>query len=155
VKGPNRRQRRSGVLLAAVLSLSWSLFGTPISEVSAATGDIGYLDQSFNGVSNPPTEDKPQSKLWFNDNRWWATMFDTTSRTWHIFRLDRAANQWVDTGTQVDDRAQSLSDALWDGQHLFIASEYVTVSTTESPKVSVSGRPARLYRYTYASAAKS
>ncbi|WP_446219651.1 PKD domain-containing protein [Micromonospora sp. IBHARD004] len=121
----------------------------------ATTGDIGYLDQSFSGVSNPPTSDKPQSKLWYNDGLWWATMFDTVSKTWHIFRLDRSTGNAVDTGTPIDDRPQTLSDALWDGQKLYIASQWATVSSDSSIKKSVSGRPARLYRYSYDSSNKS
>ena len=155
VKRPRRRQRRPGVLLAAVLCLGWTVFGTPVSEVSATTGDIGFAGQSFPGVGNSPTSDKPQSKLWFNDGLWWATMFDSVSLTWHIFRLDRVTEHWVDTGTRVDDRPQTLSDALWDGQHLYIGSQWVTVSTVESPKASVSGRPARLYRYSYDAGTKT
>jgi PKD repeat protein len=140
--------------MASALSLAW-LVVAPTPLANATAGDIGFRDQSFSGVTNPPTSDKPQSKLWFNDGLWWATMFDATSETWHIFRLDRGTNAWVDTGTRADDRAQSLSDALWDGTHLFIASHYVTISTVESPKASIAGLPARLYRYTYSTSSKT
>ena len=134
------------VTLAAV-----SLVMAPVTvgQASAATGDIGIAGPSFIGVTNPPTSDKPQSKLWFNDGLWWATMFDTASATWHIFRLDRSSETWTDTGTQVDNRPQTLSDALWDGNKLYIASQWVTISSTSSVKTSVSNRPARLYRYSY------
>jgi hypothetical protein len=66
---------------------------------SAAEGDLGYQDQSFSGATMP-TADQPQSKLWYNDDRWWADMFDAASGDWHIFRLDRGpgTSQWVDTG---------------------------------------------------------
>ncbi|MFL6133267.1 MAG: PKD domain-containing protein, partial [Nocardioidaceae bacterium] len=92
--------------------------------------------------------------LWFNDGLWWATMFDPASLTWHIFRLDRATEKWEDTGTQVDNRPQTLSDALWDGQKLYIASQWVTISSTAAPKASVV-KPARLYRYSYLPASKT
>src|SRR4051794_30836811 len=95
--------------IRAVLSVIVVFSGLLVAPLSApaataATGDIGIVDRAFTGVTNPPTSDKPQSKLWFNDGLWWATMFDTASLTWHIFRLDRGTESWVDTGTQVDNR---------------------------------------------------
>ena len=92
------------MLAAVVLTLSWAMVGSLFTPAEAAPGDIGTMDQSFSGVTNPPTSDKPQSKLWFNDGLWWATMFESASKTWHIFRLDRQSETWVDTGTRVDDR---------------------------------------------------
>jgi len=141
--------------MAIVISLSWAVAGTPVPQANAAAADIGTVDQSFSGVTNPPTSDKPQSKLWFNDGLWWANMFDSASKTWHIFRLDRQSQTWVDTGTQVDNRLETLSDALWDGQKLYIGSQWVTVSTVAAPKASLSNRPARLYRYSYLAATKT
>jgi hypothetical protein len=119
------------------------------SAASATTGDIGYADAFYIGAAYPPTSDKPQSKLWFNDGLWWADMFDTGSRTWHIFRLDRASESWVDTGTVLDPRAASLADVIWDGAHLYVASHFVTVSSHSAPKASVSGEPSLLYRFGY------
>ena len=150
-----RGGRPSGVVAPVVIALSCVLTGLFMPQAGAASGDIGTLDQSFSGVTNPPTSDKPQSKLWFNDGLWWATMFEPVSSTWHIYRLNRPSEQWVDTGTQVDNRPQTLSDALWDGQKLYIGSQWVTISTTEAPKASVSAKPARLYRYSYSSATKT
>jgi PKD repeat protein len=98
---------------------------------------------------NPPTSDKPQSKLWWNDGSWWADMFDSASGTWHIFRLDRSTERWVDTTTVIDTRANTLGDALWDGTHLYVASHLVTVSTNTSPVASIPSSPARLYRFSY------
>src|SRR4051795_2181732 len=139
-------------VLVVLGGLAVGPLGAPAA--TAAAGDIGFVDQSFTGVTNPPTSDKPQSKLWFNDGLWWATMFDPVSLTWHIFQLDRATEKWVDTGTQVDNRPQTLSDALWDGQKLYIASQWVTISSTAAPKASVV-KPARLYRYSYLPASKT
>jgi hypothetical protein len=150
----HRRSARGGALVAVLIALTCAMAGSLVNQGAAATGDIGTLDQSFSGVTNPPTSDKPQSKLWFNDGLWWATMFDPASKTWHIFRLNRPTKTWVDTGTRVDDRPQTLSDALWDGQKLYIASQWVTISTTEDPKASVQ-KPARLYRYSYQAATKT
>lgn len=134
------------------LALATTSLGVTGQTASAATGDIGHADQTYTGVSNPPTSDKPQSKLWFNDGRWWANMW--TSTGWRIHRLDRTTETWVNTGTAVDGRANSLSDALWDGSKLYIGSQYVTASTDTTVKPSVA-QPARLYRYSYNSATKT
>lgn len=147
-------RKAAAVVIAVAMGVTTALtIASP--QARAATGDIGYADQTYTGVSKPPTSDKPQSKLWFNDGLWWATMWDSASLTWHIFRLDRQTEKWVDTGTQVDDRKQSLPDALWDGNKLYVASQWATVSTNDAPYVSVSGRPARLYRFSYDSASKT
>jgi PKD repeat protein len=116
---------------------------------SATAGDVGYQDQAYNGATYAPTSDKPQSKLWYAQGSWWADMFDTVSKTWHIFRLDRATQVWNDTGVKIDDRANTLADVLWDGTHLYVASHVVTVSSESSVNPSQANSPARLYRYSY------
>ncbi|MBD1593003.1 DNRLRE domain-containing protein [Arthrobacter sp. S1_S22] len=74
----------------------------------------------------------------------------TTGTGWQIYRLDRAAKSWVNTGVSIDTRSNTLADTLWDGNKLYIASHVVTVSGDASTKASVSGQPAKLYRYSYA-----
>ncbi|OAE02318.1 hypothetical protein A6A22_13470 [Arthrobacter sp. OY3WO11] len=119
-------------------------------QASAATApDYGTPSISYEGVPNPPTEDKPQSKLWWNGGFWWANMW--TTEGWRIHKLDRAAKQWVDTGVAVDGRENTLADTLWDGTHLYIASHVVNINAESSPKASAPNSPARLYRYSYAS----
>ncbi len=148
------RQRRSLVatLLTALMTLGLLLPVVGFSAPARATpGDIGHLDQAYNGSGGAPTADKPQSKLWYNDGLWWADMFDKTSKTWHIFRLDRATETWVDTGTQIDNRAATHADTLWSGGHLYVAS-HVKAASSEA---SVANQPARLYRYSYDAATKT
>jgi PKD repeat protein len=113
----------------------------------AAPGDYGYPGPSYSGAGSAPTADKPQSKLWFNDGSWWADMFHTSSGTWHIFRLNRTTETWTDTGVQIDNRRATRGDALWDGTHLYVASNVLATSSTAN----AFGQPARLYRYSYAS----
>ena len=137
----------AGTALVAVVTAAGMLTGA--GAASAATGDVGFSDQSYNGSPYAPTSDKPQSKLWFAQGSWWANMFDTVSRTWHIFRLDRPAEKWVDTGVRIDDRANTLADVLWDGTHLYVASHVVTISSDGGAQASVAGSPARLYRFSY------
>ncbi|GGH91196.1 hypothetical protein GCM10007170_06780 [Arthrobacter liuii] len=113
------------VLVVAGSFLAWS-------PVASADPVYGTQSISYSGVANPPTSDKPQSKLWWNDGSWWADMW-TTGSGWHIYRLDRGTHTWVDTGTLNDARGNTLADALWDGTHLYIASHVVGVSTNSKP----------------------
>ena len=122
--------------------------GPPPDENST----IGFQGLSYSNAPYPPTSDKPQSKLWVTGSTWWADMFDNSSSTWHIFRLDRPSETWVDTGTLIDDRDVTLADTLWDGTHLYVASHVVTVSTDAAPVASVPNNPARFYRFSYAPA---
>jgi PKD repeat protein len=140
--------RRLVALLSFCVSVILGMAALP-GVASAATPSIGNLDQSFLGAAQSPTADKPESKLWFNDGQWWADMFDTVSKTWHIFRLDRPTETWVDTGVLVDPRPTASADVLWDGTKLYVGTHVVTVSSNEAPKASVSGKPSRLYRYSY------
>ena len=65
-------------VLAVVVAVSWS---------TAAAQTIGFHDFSYansNGLS-APTGSKPESKIWFNDNSWWAVMFNSvTARHRHL-----------------------------------------------------------------------
>src|SRR4051794_30527420 len=131
---------RRALACSALIALVFGL-GTTMAHAAA---NIGFKDQSYSGVGNPPTSDKPQSKLWWNDGSWWSDMWDTTAKTWAIFRLDRTTEKWVNTGVAIDKRSSTLADALWDGSHLYVASHVVTTGAT------VSGQPARLYRFSYA-----
>src|SRR3954447_3599128 len=135
------------ILLAAVLLAS--------ASPAAANAAAGYRDFSWaqamdrNGPIGlmGPTGEKPQSKLWYNDGLWWADMFDVASNRWMIFRLDPATQTWVNTGTPLDERAQSWADTLWDGSHLYVAS---AGPASGSPSDS-----AKLYRYSYSPATKT
>jgi hypothetical protein len=69
-----------------------------------------------------PTGEKPQSKLWFNDGIWWASLFDRSTEEYHIYRYDWTAHTWSDTGTLIDERNTSKADTLWDGTHLYVVS---------------------------------
>jgi len=145
------KMKRSVGWLAQALVLATVVAGTVLAASSSAVADssYGYPSISYSGVGNPPTSDKPQSKLWWNDGSWWADMW-TSGSGWHVYRLDRGSETWVDTGLLNDSRGSTLADTLWDGSHLYIASHVVTVSTEVTPQPSVSGQPAYLYRYSYA-----
>lgn len=148
-------KRALGQGLATVLvAAGLGAFGGPASAAepppppAPAAPIHGTAGFNYSGVGNPPTADKPQSKLWWNDGSWWADMW--TSGGWKIHKLDRAAKQWVDTGVAVDNRANTSADTLWDGKNLYIAHHVVTISSEGGPKASRPDSPAKLYRYSYA-----
>ena len=138
-------------VLVALLAALMIWAAAAAQPARASEGDIGHEGPAYNGSGGAPTADKPQSKLWFNDGTWWADMFDTTSRTFHIFRLDRASQTWVDTGTRIDDRPSTRADVLWSGGKLYVASAVRASSSTST----TTGQPARLYRYSYAPATRT
>ncbi len=138
-----RRAALSAVAtVVTVVLMASALFA---SLASAATGDVGVLGPSTVGAGAAPTGEKPESKLWWHDGRWWTPMFHSASRTWRIHYLDRPAQAWMDTGTVVDSRTNSRADTLADGSRLYIASHATASSSASNTK----GSPALLTRYTY------
>ncbi len=135
-----------GLLLLAVL-----LSAAPLAAAPAPAADVGFADFSFfykpagasKNIVLAPTGEKPQSKLWYNDGRWWADMFSPAARAHRIFVLNRATQKWADTGVSLDPRPQTKSDCLWDGTHLYVASG----GGLESTGAALDGK---LFRYSYA-----
>ncbi len=53
----------------------------------AAAADIGHQD--FAATGEAITGSKPESKLWFNDNTWWASMWSAAPTPgFYIYRLN-------------------------------------------------------------------
>ena len=113
-------------------------------EARAAPGDIGFEGPSTVGAGSSPTGEKPESKLWWNDGFWWASMWSQSAGDYHVFRLNTANQSWIDTGTVLDDRANTRADTLWDAgtNKLYVASHIFSSGSS-------SGSPARLFRYSY------
>jgi hypothetical protein len=114
-----------------------------------ARADIGVQGPAYVNTGGSPTTSKPQSKLWFNDGFWWASMAVPTSATdsdYHIFKL--VGNTWTDTGVVVDTRDSSRQDVLWDGTKLYVASHKFQQTPTFGP---TPGDEMRLYRFSYTS----
>jgi PKD repeat protein len=129
------------VIRAAVCT--FAVVGLLAGLAAPAYGDVGYRGATTAGISaSAPTGAKPESKLWWNDGYWWANMWDASTRSNHIFRLDTTTQRWLDTGVEVDARAGSRADALWDGTHLYIASHEFSNSSS-------AGKPSYLYRFSY------
>jgi PKD repeat protein len=136
--------RRSLAFVALIGLLAGLLVLLP-AAVRAATGDVGYQDQSFSGTGTPTGTKRAESALWWNDGSWWANMWDRVSQDFHIFRLDVPTQTWQDTGVTVDTRSNTHADVLWDGAHLYVASHLFV--SDEQP--AVSGYPSYLFRFSY------
>lgn len=130
---------------AAVVVLTLLLMGIPVAPARGALQDVGFEGPSYLGTARPASAEKPQSKLWYGHGSWWAVMWARASADWRIFRLNRARNEWLNTGVLVDRRRTTLADALFDARtgKLYIASHVA------SKGVSFSGNPALLMRYSY------
>ncbi|SDY92775.1 hypothetical protein SAMN05444365_104180 [Micromonospora pattaloongensis] len=142
------RRKHLRLLLAAPLGalLTVTPLPGPLSPPSeAAAGKVGYAGPSTSGDGPAATAEKAESKLWWNDGFWWASMFHTASETHHIYRLDRRTQRWRDTGTVLDPRPKTRADTLWDGSRLYVASRVRAGSSAEA----TAGNPARLFRYSY------
>ncbi|MBK9713598.1 MAG: hypothetical protein IPO81_20210 [Kouleothrix sp.] len=137
--------------LAAVLMLGIVL-GLNLRATDAANANVGYLGPSFTSAAGTDvTASKPQSKLWYNDGLWWAVMFSKSANNYHIYRLNWP-DQWVDTGTAVDDRPLARADVLWDSSG---AVKYLYVVSTLSNLNTSATNEGRLYRYTYSTSTKT
>jgi PKD repeat protein len=130
--------------LPAALLVALGLAFTFPTVAMSAPGDVGFEGPISGGAGTAPTGSKPESKLWWNDGSWWASMWDTASADFHIFKLDPGPQTWTDTGVALDDRPSTRADALWDGAagKLYVVSHRFS----ESP---ATGFPSRLYRYSY------
>jgi hypothetical protein len=109
----------------------------------------GFTDFVWTAGSNPasPTADKPQSKLWINDGKWWGLLWATDPANprhaaFFIHSFDPASQSWSNTGVQVDDRDRSHADVLWDSQN----SNLYVASTIDSGSV-------KLFRLSYSKGA--
>ena len=148
---------------AAVASLSAifaiGLLGVvPVVAVPAVPGP-GYQDYVYKPLAdgtgaNDVTSFRNQSKLWFNDGRWWGILFDKGSAkdgTYRIQSFNMATQAWTSgvAGAEVDDRNRSHADALWDGTNLWVASGH-NHGTNKAPNGDV-----RIFKYSYNSTSKT
>ncbi len=133
-----------GVFLFSVFMLSSR------SSAEASTPiEVGYSDFQFpsNLGNKEVTAEKPESKLWWNDGFWWASMWSSSGNAYHIFKLNWSTQDWADTGTALDDRTGSKADALWNGTKLYVVSHIWSGDGAAAP----AGQRGELYRYSYSS----
>jgi transcriptional regulator CtsR len=125
-----------------ILSMSARHFEASAQTCSSTPATAGYRDFNYGStVYFQPTAEKPEHKLWWNDGSWWGVLWSTSSNRYRIHQFNLASQCWTNVGPDVDDRSQTLSDALWDGTKLYIASHVMeTTSATGN---------GRLYRYSY------
>src|SRR5687768_13490620 len=137
--------RGSAVLVCAILCGVVAL-----AVPGIARADVGFQGPGYpQGTGGGPTGTKSESKLWWNDGFWWASMFSPASGSYNIFRLNMRLQTWVNTGVQIDTRDTTRQDALWTGSKLFIAShkfedEPIFDSTPDQVADGM-----RLYRFSY------
>lgn len=112
---------RAKLSLITVVSLALLGFG-PTAEAA----QVGFKAHSYAGFNAETTGgaitgQKPESKLWFNADKWWAAMLSPSNGGAHtIHRLDDAG--WVNTNVVIDSRAATKEDVLWTGSKLYITS---------------------------------
>ncbi|SRR6266545_5157545 len=161
------RYRAAIPLLSVLLGLLLANFyqGSAQVAVITAANPPGYMGPSFFYNQNPtkptlppslvkaPTGEKPQSKLWFNDGRWWADLVNSADGKYYIYWLNLATQTWVKTNTTLDTRAQTKADCLWDGVHLYVASG--GGSDNSGNAGTIYPHPGWLYRYSYDAASKT
>lgn len=131
----------AGLVVLASLAVLLASTSTPAQAV-----DVGVVGPKYHPVS-APTAEKPQSKLWHYDGRWWGVLYAPSAGDWTIHRFDWTSMTWTNTGTLVDNRDNTHADARSDGNQLYIASGVRPGSSASSPEV-------RLLRYSYDSVAK-
>ncbi len=120
------------------------------STIQAAdTLDVGFRSSwqyaSGAGGNKEVTAEKPESKLWWHDDRWWASMWSNSGSAYHIFYLDLSTQDWIDTGVQLDPRIDTKADALLDGDTLYVVSHV----WAESGASVSAGNRGQLFRYVY------
>ena len=71
-------------------------------------------------IGNSGTDQKPQSKLWFNDGAWWAVAYDGVNGQ-HIWKLENGTFlKQTYPDAIVDGRPTARADVLWDGTYLYV-----------------------------------
>ncbi len=120
-RGPQTAGRRR--LVAVVLAVACSVLAAPSRAVAEVGVPVTYVDHAFASGVSRPSQDKPQSKLWYHDGAWWALMVNAGGTQVRVHEL-LPDHTWRDTGTVIDSRANSTGDAMWsarDGK-LWVAS---------------------------------
>ena len=112
------RHRRLGTPLALILLL------TSIGQgLAVGATQVGHRGHSFDGFGAGAeiTGQKPESKVWYHANSWWAAMLSPALAGAHtIHRLDGTV--WIDTGTVIDPRPATREDVLSNGSTLYVLS---------------------------------
>ncbi|MEO8228399.1 MAG: tandem-95 repeat protein [Chloroflexota bacterium] len=126
-----------------------SLVLLALASAAAYAADLGHKDGPYVNGSGGISGSKPESKLWWNDGLWWGSLWDDTTQDFYIYKLDPGTDNWIKTASRLDDRKGSRADTLWDGTHLYVASQL------QSDTAAAGSNPARLYRFSYNSGSQT
>ncbi len=132
--GPRARATFVALALVAAGALLPAAAGaTPVTA--------GFRDFSYGTTVSAPTGQKPESKLWFNDGRWWAVLFNTTAKRFEIYGFNKdaqATNAWTSTGVAVDGRRTAEADVKWvSNGKLYVVTHIAEGATTADDTVNV------------------
>lgn len=135
------------LFLAPILLLA----GLTIVVQASTPIDTGYRDFTYpadTGNGDRVTGEKPESKLWYTDGRWWGSLWSTSENAYTIHWLDLRTNDWIDSGTKLDTRNDSKADVLWDAttQKLYVVSH---VFSDKGSSTSNTADWGKLFRYSY------
>ena len=150
---PRRGATMNPFLIRLARAFAASLFVLVFAGAAVvAAADIGHRDFVDAGAS-AITGSKPESKLWFNDGFWWASMQPSSGSGFFIYKLNPSTDTWISTGTPLDTRNASHADTLWDGSKLYVASQ--VYGADGGATGSGSAFAALLYRFSYNSSTDS
>ncbi len=77
---PSRsRKRRLLLVVATTEAMLLSLVAFPPGSSAAVGVPVTYLDHPYSSSVDRPSENKPQSKLWYHGGAWWALMVNSGS----------------------------------------------------------------------------
>src|SRR3954468_23984017 len=124
-----RRRFVLTVLVTAAVLLGGLVSPVPSSAVVGTP--VSFLDHTYATTVNRPSEDKPQSKLWYHAGTWWALMVEAGGTRVFIHRLNATTHHWDNTGTLVARPLNSTGDALWSQRdsRLYVASRFTGTGT--------------------------
>lgn len=146
-------------ILIALGIFGFAQWPATVPITTAAPAPYGYIDDGYfytggvgsSSIVQTPSGEKPQSKLWFNDGRWWGSLFNNKTGNYHIYWLSLSTQTWIDTNIVLDTRAQTKADCLWDGKYLYVASGGGFDINKNGTTAML---PGWLYRFSYNSATK-
>ncbi|MBI4942470.1 MAG: hypothetical protein HY830_17150 [Actinobacteria bacterium] len=113
--------RRTAAVAVTAVALTVGGAGWAALPAAAAGTPVTYADHTYPSTVTAPTADKPQSKVWRNDNAWWSVLISASAGVPTIHEL-RGDHTWRDTGVAIDTRAASTADTESVGSQLYVAS---------------------------------
>lgn len=144
--------RSRSLVVAALAALLFQTLSSFQPAPAAAATSVGWVDHSYAvaGPDNRGTAEAAESKLWYTDGRWWSGMLNPADARYHIYWLDRSAQSWNVTATQLDIRNQSHADYLWSEstQKLYVVSSGSPITGSACPNADLRD-DIRVYRYSY------